>query len=127
MTDVQNETLPRPSYAEQNRGFMAQTFDAKPIDAPAKPEELPKHEISDEDRDSRVKSIRALVQEIHNRNDQDTNKVLDNIIRHLDAIDGNPEQREAERAELAANKVAADKRAAKAKADEAKAEGEKVA
>lgn len=80
-----------------------------------KPDKPARHEISPEDRDTHVKSLRDLVQMIHNRNDQDTNKVLDNMTKHLDALDGNPEEREAARLEAEQNRVQAEKRADEAK------------
>jgi len=101
-----------------------------PLFAPVKPDPIKtdepvieKHVITDEDRDHHVKSVRDLVQQLHNRNDQDTNRVLDNVTKHLDALDGNPEQRKAEAIEAEQNRKAAEKR--KAKAEEA--EGEKAA
>jgi hypothetical protein len=61
--------------------------------------EQPRHEISDEDRDEHVAALRQLAQNIRNRNDLDTNRILDNMQVHFDALDGNPEEREAKRFE----------------------------
>lgn len=85
------------------------------------PEKLPPHEVSNEDRDMHVAALRQIAQNIRNRNDQDTTRMVDGMNRHLDALDGNPEEREAQRLEAEQAKEREEKRA------EAEAEKAKVA
>ncbi len=75
MTDVQNEALPRPAFAEQNRGFMAQTFDAKPEpDDPVIPPV--DHHVC----------IRELALQLRTTTPSGAETIADKILVHLDAI-----------------------------------------